>query len=123
MNTEKENKVGERIKELRKKNRISQIELAEKLNCKSSTISVIESGKNNVTSEMVVEMSKIFNVSTDYILTGIENKTITITEQEIIQLVRKNDDIKETLLKILDTKKKAIQRMMMQAQNYELMAA
>jgi transcriptional regulator with XRE-family HTH domain len=116
MNTKKENNVGERIKELRKKSRISQIELAEKLNCKSSTISVIESGKNNVTSEMVIELSKIFNVSTDYILTGIENKSITTTEQEIIQLVRKDVDIKETLLKLLDTKKKAINRMMMHSE-------
>ncbi len=119
--------IGARIKELRKKRGINQTELAKAVNSSTTVISMIESNKGNPTIEVLNALSEYFDVSADFILKGekteINQNDISKTEKEIIELVRKDTDIKETLLKILDTKKKAIQRMMMQAQNYELMAA
>lgn len=115
--------IGTRIKELRKKRGINQTELAKAVNSSTTVISMIESNKGNPTVEVLNALSEYFDVSTDFILKGKETERnqndISSTEQEIIQLVRKDSDIKETLLKFLDAKKKAIYQVM----NHELMAA
>lgn len=118
--------IGARIKELRKKRGINQTELAKAVNSSTTVISMIESNKGNPTVEVLNALSEYFDVSTDFILKGKEieknQNDISSTEQEIIQLVRKDSDIKATLLNLLDFKKKTINRMMMTA-NHELMAA
>lgn len=64
--------IGQRIKELREKQGIEQIELAKKLGYKSqSTISKWESGVNLPTGKKLIALAKIFNTSTNDIL-GIE---------------------------------------------------
>ncbi len=63
--------VGERIKYLRKKHGISQEEMAKKLfvSC-SSTIAKYELNKRVPPMHIVLGYSRIFNVSTDWILKG-----------------------------------------------------
>ena len=60
--------ISERIKELRKENKISQIELAEKCNVKQSCVSKWERGATLPDAEMIVHLTKIFGVSADYLL-------------------------------------------------------
>ena len=123
--------IGERIREIRKEKRISQTELAKKMDISTQVMYGIEKNISNPTPEHLIKLSHFLEKSTDYLLTGkeeankikIEENTISTTEKEIIQLVRNDLDIKKTLVQILETKKKAIQKMLMTTQNHELMAA
>lgn len=67
-----ENTIGGRICQLRKNNGITQEKLKEMLNIESHStrISKIENGYTEPTCWELVEFSKIFNTTTDYILTG-----------------------------------------------------
>lgn len=57
-----------RIKELRIQNNLTQSGLAMEVGCSQNLISRIEHGKAKPTSDILKAMSKIFNVSVDYIL-------------------------------------------------------
>ena len=63
--------IGQTIKELRKECNMSQTELANKLFISQDTVSLWERGKSNPDIEMLIELTKIFNVSSDYLL-GLE---------------------------------------------------
>lgn len=60
--------IGERIYELRRKNSMSQEDLAEKMNVSRQSISKWESSQSVPEVERIVQLSNIFNVSTDWIL-------------------------------------------------------
>lgn len=120
--------INERIKQLRQEKGMSRNDLAKAINCSTRSISGIETGEYNPTYIQLKEISDYFNVSIDWLVKGIEKESISTKEQEIIQLVRKDADIKATLINLLDFKKKAISRMMMNHEisyepNHELMAA
>lgn len=57
-----------RLKEIRKENNLTQKQLAEKLNCKETTISMWESGQNEMNYETINTLTKMFNVTSDYLL-------------------------------------------------------
>lgn len=60
--------IGTRIKELRKKRKITQIELSEYLNISQSTLALYESQKRAVSIDTLIKISQFFNVTTDYLL-------------------------------------------------------
>ena len=60
--------IAQRIKELRKENKMSQIELAEKCMVKQSCISKWERGETLPDAIMIILLSQIFKVSADYLL-------------------------------------------------------
>lgn len=60
---------GSKLKELRKKEGISQQKLADMLNLAQSTIAMWEKGKNSPEYSSLVKIAEIFSVGTDY-LTG-----------------------------------------------------
>ena len=62
--------VGERIQQLRKNNHLSQEQLAERLQISRQSISKWESGQSLPELDKVVQLSKVFEVTTDYLLTG-----------------------------------------------------
>ena len=64
--------IGSKIRELRKEKGLSQTALAELLCTTQDTISLWELGKSYPDIIAVVELSKIFNVSSDYLL-GLES--------------------------------------------------
>ena len=61
-------KISECIKNLRKENNMTQQELADILYTSQDTISLWERGKSYPDVIDVIKMSKIFDVTTDYIL-------------------------------------------------------
>lgn len=60
--------VNEKVKDLRVKRKMTQADLAEKLNCNRQKIADLERGKTSPTTSDLVLLSKCFNVSTDYLL-------------------------------------------------------
>ena len=69
--------LSDRIKQLRESNSLTQAELARRLSLSRSAINAWEMGLSVPTSQYIVELSKLFNVSSDYIL-GI-NDTVTLS--------------------------------------------
>ena len=60
--------INTRLKELRKLNNLTQIQLPKKLQTTQDTISLWELGKSYPDIEYVVLLCQIFNVSADYLL-------------------------------------------------------
>lgn len=71
--------IGERIKELRLKNGFTQTMLAKKLGLSRSAINAWEMGISIPSTQYLVELSKLFKVTTDYILCLTQNETIDIS--------------------------------------------
>lgn len=60
----------ERLTELRKKNGLSQEKLAELLNISRQAVSKWETGVSNPDINNIIQLGKLYGVSTDYILLG-----------------------------------------------------
>lgn len=60
--------LSDKIKELRLNSGLSQAEVARRLQVTRSSVNAWEMGLNVPTTQYIIELSKIFNVSTDYIL-------------------------------------------------------
>ena len=60
--------VGERIKNIRKQNKLTQMDLADMFNTTQSTISAYESGRTLILTAFLITMCKKLKVSADYIL-------------------------------------------------------
>ena len=67
--------LSHRIVYLRKKNGISQAQLAAMLNISTSTEGMYEQGRRTPGVETLVRMAKIFDVSLDFLLTGSEYRS------------------------------------------------
>ena len=71
--------VADRIKKLRKKNKISQKELAALLGVSRSSVNGWELGINMPSTQYIIKRACLWHVSTDYLL-GIEkNKTLSLS--------------------------------------------
>jgi transcriptional regulator with XRE-family HTH domain len=82
-----QNNLAIRVVDLREKANMNQVELAKKMGFDKSTMSKIENGTRKVSSDELRKLSKIFNVSADYLL-GNENesseKTADLADKETI---------------------------------------
>ena len=63
--------VGDRIRELRKQKGWTQTEAAEALKISRQRLGNYELGTREASYEILVELSRVYSVTTDYILTGI----------------------------------------------------
>lgn len=77
-----------KMRNLRKNNKMLQSDLAEKLNVSTSTIGMWEQGRNKPDDECITEMAKLFKVSTDYLL-----------DNEVSQEFKKQSEENQELLK------------------------
>ncbi len=57
-----------RLKELRKENQLTQLQLGKLLNISQDTISLWEKGKSLPGVEYIVALAKLYDVTTDYLL-------------------------------------------------------
>ena len=72
---------GLRIKKLRKKNELTQEQLANKLNISTSNLGKLERGLQGLSIDLLIEISIFFDVSLDYILLGRELQTDKLKRQ------------------------------------------
>lgn len=70
-----------RLKELRIKHGLSQIELAKKFNVAQNTVSNWENGSRQADYETLNNLANLFNVSVDYILGRTDNPQQNIDQQ------------------------------------------
>ena len=62
--------LSHRISSLRKKKRFSQMQLAQTLHLSPSTVGMYEQGRRVPNLDILIEMSRLFDVSLDYLITG-----------------------------------------------------
>ncbi len=89
---------GQRLKQLRKEAGMTQLDLAKKLNITKAVISYYEQQERSPSPEVLIKLSNIFHVTTDYLL-GIEHSKmldVSELEEDDIHLLRVTI---ETLLK------------------------
>lgn len=55
--------LGSRIQELRKKNNLTQSELAEKIGLSTNFIGMVERGERNTSVDKIFKLAKAFNIS------------------------------------------------------------
>ena len=62
--------MGARIAALRKRSGLSQSDLAQQLQCSASAVGMYEQGRREPSADLLVRLARLFDVSTDYLLTG-----------------------------------------------------
>lgn len=82
--------VSKKIYELRKASGMSQEHLAEKVNMSRQSISKWVSGETVPEIERIIELSKVFNVSTDYLLLSSEVENLASRTD---QLEKQQEDL------------------------------
>ena len=70
--------VGSRIKELRVSQKITQNDFASRLGVTKSAISSYENGSRLPSHDILIKISRIFKVSTDYLLGCVDEKSQTV---------------------------------------------
>jgi transcriptional regulator with XRE-family HTH domain len=93
MDEERKKLIGTRIKKCRLENKFSQEELANKLNMKRSNVANYESGRVVPPGNALLEMSNIFNVTTDYLLgsTNDPYSNISLEDNDLKQIQRQRN--------------------------------
>lgn len=80
---------GYRLRELRRLKHMTQTQVAHRLNLSKATISGYENNIKTPSLDMLIQLSKLYDASTDYIL-GLENRKaifvdgLTDSQQELI---------------------------------------
>jgi transcriptional regulator with XRE-family HTH domain len=71
--------ISDKIKFLREKNNMTQTDLAKKLNLTRSSVNSWEQGLNVPSTPLIVELARLFQVSTDYLLGVDSTSTLDIS--------------------------------------------
>lgn len=75
--------LGERIKKIRKDKDLTQQEFCEKIGLKRNSISLVESGKRNISDQAIKSICREFNVSETWLRTG-EGEMFDLREKGVI---------------------------------------
>ena len=78
--------IGDKIRELRERAGYSQSELARRLSVTRSSVNAWESGRSAPTAVYIVELAKLFRVTSDYLLDLETSSTLNLsglTEEEL----------------------------------------
>ena len=91
--------IGKKIKELRKKNKMTQKELSIKLGVSPAAVGLWETNKRTPDFDMLTKISDIFNVPLDYLIKdNLENEVIILGRDGSYSRVK----IDEKSLKIIE---------------------
>lgn len=86
--------IGEKIKELRNKNKLTQQELGDKLYVSDKTISSWESGRTLPDINTLIDISNVFNISVSNFISNTNDKNIEIEFKIKVSRVGYNDVLK-----------------------------
>ena len=78
---------GKRLREIRKKRKYTQEQLAEKLFLSTDSISNYENGKTTCMPEHVTKICQILNISADYLYFGIEKELVLKKSTKIDEIM------------------------------------
>jgi len=83
------NMVAEKIKTLREKKNLTQVALAKQLGITRSSVNAWELGISVPSTQYIVELAHIFNVSTDYLLGVDTSATVSVAglSEKDVQLI------------------------------------
>ena len=95
-------KFGNILKELRQKSGLTQKQLADQMGITSSVVSYYELSQRNPSPEVLIKLSNIFHVSTDYLL-GLEKSSCT--SLDISGLDEDEIELLQHTVKVLRSKK------------------
>lgn len=90
------------LKELRNKNGISLKELAKALDTTAQSLSLYEKAERTINIDLLVKVSKYFDVSSDYLLGLTENKTTDTDLKAVCDYTGLDENSINTLSKITD---------------------
>ena len=108
---------SERLKELRKQAKLTQVELAGKLGIVQSSYADWERGKKKPTQDNLVKIAQVLNVSVDYLVGNSEEKSDDLDNIEL--LFRMNSKgltdeekavFKKELVEFMEKRKKAFNK-------------
>lgn len=77
----------ERIKELRKHEKLTQEEFARKINLSRANLGSIEIGRTGVTDRVVADICREFNVSEEWLRTGEGNIYNSINQEDELEML------------------------------------
>ena len=81
------NQIGQRIRKHRERSRLSQEQLAERIDVSSQTISTAETGKKRLRVENIIKICEVLEISPDYLLLGeISPQDLIILSEKLSQL-------------------------------------
>lgn len=74
-------KIGEKIRDLRKENKMTQTELSNLLDVSVAAVALWENEKRQIDVENLVKVAKIFGVTTDYLLGNVAENEIIVVDK------------------------------------------
>jgi transcriptional regulator with XRE-family HTH domain len=101
------NLIGNRVREVRKKLDLSQLQFVERLGCGRSNLSLLENGFVFPSSSILAALKSKFNVSLDWLFSG-EGSMFTTDKDKNIGLPDFNEDSKDILTMLEEMKKSKI---------------
>ena len=98
--------LGRRIKHLRKQRGWTQKEFSQKLNIRFGQLNKYESGLNAPPLEILIQMAEVFNVTTDFLLTGDSQDDTPIHNTRLLERFRAiqnfNHEDQDAVIKLID---------------------
>lgn len=94
--------MGEKLKTLRIEKKLTQKQVADRIGVAISAVSSYESGARYPTYDTLLKLSRIYHVSTDYLLGVTKQRNIDVSDlgneeieviSQLVDLLRKNNDI------------------------------
>lgn len=96
-------KIGKFIAKLRRENNYTQEQLAEMLFVDRTTVSKLEQGLNNISTDMLLRLSNIFNITINEMIIGekMSKNNIEKINDVTTSVIRKKSKLKRNLIIIL----------------------
>lgn len=107
--------IGDRIRRLRQDRRWTQAELGEKLDVQQKQVSAYERGVNIPSTEVLIKLAEVFNVTLDYLAFEAEGQParVNIQDRELLRrfesvdkLAEQDKDLAKEILDLLILKHK-----------------
>lgn len=98
--------LGSRIKALRKKQKLTQKELAAQLDISFGQLNKYESALNSPSAELLVKIADRLKVSLDYLLTGLQPEDVPLRDTRLLDRLTVLQDLEpkdqDTIIEIID---------------------